>query len=376
MYILTILLSIACIILVIALARLCADIRSLCRQLEEIERGSHMELTALTRQNSLLQLCRYLNRILAARDQNHIQYERAEKQLKQNITNLAHDIRTPLTGASGYLQLARECDDAGKRDHYLSVAGRRLEELADMLEKLFLYTKLANEDFTFSDENRKQIQVLPLLSDCLLGFYTKFEEQNIEPEVRFESDGFRVLADEDALRRIFLNLLQNALIHGAGNLVITQQVIYNTQSTQKGNPCPKATSDKIMPRDKASDKSIPRDKASDKSIPRDKAPDKSMPWDEAPDKSMPWDKASGKSMPWETGIRGCLIFENSVSENSVPDPEQIFDLFYKADTARRKASSGLGLFIVKELMKRMGGDASAELEGSTLRIFLYFPFCA
>ena len=124
MHILPILLSIACITLAIILAGLCADIRSLCRQLEEIERGSHMELTAGTRQKSLLRLCRSLNRILAARDRSHIQYERAEKQLKQNITNLAHDIRTPLTGASGYLQLARECDDAGKRDHYLSVAGR------------------------------------------------------------------------------------------------------------------------------------------------------------------------------------------------------------------------------------------------------------
>lgn len=344
MYILTVLLSIACIILAIALARLCADILSLCRQLEEIERGSHMELTALTRHKSLLQLCRSLNRILAARDQNHIQYERAEKQLKQNITNLAHDIRTPLTGASGYLQLARECDDAGKREHYLSVTGRRLEELADMLEKLFLYTKLANEDFTFSNENMNRIQVLPLLSDCLLSLYTKFEELNMEPEVRFESEGFQVLADEDALRRIFLNLLQNALIHGAGNLVITQRIVYDVQNPQKENPCWKATSDKAMPWEKASDKAMPRKKASD-----------------------------DKAMPRETGTRGCLVFENSVSENSTPDPEQIFDLFYKADSARRKASSGLGLFIVRELMRRMGGEAAAELDGNALRIFLYFP---
>lgn len=323
MYILPILLSIACILLILALAGLCADIRSLCRQLEEIELGSHMELTALTRQKSLLQLCRSLNRILAARDQSHIQYERAEKQLKQNITNLAHDIRTPLTGASGYLQLARECSDTGKRDRYLSVAGRRLEELADMLEKLFLYTKLANEDFAFPDENRKQVQVLPLLSDCLLSLYTKFEEQNIEPEVRFESECFRVPADEDALRRIFLNLLQNALIHGAGDLVITQQVVYDVQNLQNEKPCLK-----IVP---------------------------------------------NKDLPRETGAYGCMIFENSVPENSTPDPEQIFDLFYKADTARGKASSGLGLFIVKELMRRMGGYAAAELMGNTLRIFLYFP---
>lgn len=308
MSVLLILSALACVLLTIAFARLCADIRSLCRQLEEIRHGSHMELTVGTRQKSLLALCRSLNHILAVRNQSRIQYERAEKQLKQNITNLAHDIRTPLTGASGYLQLARECADADKREHYLSTADRRLDELADMLEKLFLYTKLANEDFTLSNENRKRIQVLPLLSDCLLSLYTKFEEQKTEPEVHFESEGFQVLADEDALRRIFLNLLQNALLHGAGGLTITQRILYDSPNPQAA-PTP----------------------------------------------------------------HGCLSFENPVPEEIRLDPEQIFDLFYKADTARRKGSSGLGLFIVKELMKRMGGDAAAELDGNLLRIILHFP---
>ena len=58
---------------------------------------------------------------------------------------------------------------------------------------------------------------------------------------------------------------------------------------------------------------------------------------------------------------GCLIFENPVPEDITLDVNQIFDLFYKADTARRKGSSGLGMFIVRELMRRMGGDVDAEL---------------
>ena len=296
MYFLLILPAIACLFPAISLGRLCAAIRSVCRQLAGIERGSHMELTADTRQKPLLELCRSLNRIIAAKDRNHLRYERAEKQLKQNITNLAHDIRTPLTGASGYLQLARECEDAAKRDHYLSAADRRMAELTDMLDKLFLYTKLVNDNFTFPGENMKKLQVLPLLSDCLLSFYTEFEELKTSPEVRFDSEGFRVTADEDALRRIFMNLLQNALLHGAGGLTVTQ----------------KADS-------------------------------------------------------------GCLIFENPVPEDITLDVSQIFDLFYKADTARWKGSSGLGMFIVRELMRRMGGDVDAELDGNMLRIILRFP---
>ena len=69
----------------------------------------------------------------------------------------------------------------------------------------------------------------------------------------------------------------------------------------------------------------------------------------------------------------CLTFENRIAEGSAPDPKQIFDRFYKADFSRRKGSSGLGLFIVKELMHRMGGDAAAKLNGNLLQITLFFP---
>ena len=57
----------------------------------------------------------------------------------------------------------------------------------------------------------------------------------------------------------------------------------------------------------------------------------------------------------------------------MPDTDQIFDRFYKADSARRKGSSGLGMFIVKELMERMGGQSEAKLTGQRLTIRLDFP---
>lgn len=317
MYLLLALLTLFCLFLGISLARLCMDIRALCGQLEEIDRGSHIELTTATRWKSVLALCRNLNRILSARDQEQIRYARAEKQLKQNVTNLAHDIRTPLTGASGYLQMARECEDSEKRDRYLVTASRRLEELEDMLEKMFLYTKLTNREFSFPPENMKKIPALPLLDDCLLSFYTKFQERGICPDISFQSESFRVLADEDALRRIFLNLLQNVLIHGKEHS--TLRIIQHTT-----NP---SSSDHIPSQD-----------------------------------------GTPQSTPWA----GCLTFENPVPQGAKLHPELLFDLFYKGDTARRKGSSGLGLFIVKELMKRMGGDATADYDGETLRISLHF----
>ena len=266
------------------------ELRSLYRQLEEIEDGSQIELAVNSRQRPVLALCGILNTILSRKDRRHIQYERAEKRLKQNVAGLAHDIRTPLTGAIGYTQLAQECTDAAKRARYLQTVESRLAELEDMLEEMFLYTKVTSEDFQLSV---RKVPLLPLLGDCLLSQYTKFEKAGFSPEVSFSSEGACVWADEDALRRIFLNLIQNALIHGEGGLTILQ-------------------------------------------------------------------RADG------------MIFENPVSEDSRPNTGHMFDIFYKNDPARGKGSSGLGLFIVRELMRKMGGEAMAETAGNLLRIRLVF----
>lgn len=284
-------LSILCGWLLVQYTRSILEVRSIRRQLEEIERGSRMELGVYSRQREMLALCRKLNELGRQNMQGQIRYEKAQKQLKQNITALAHDIRTPLAGASGYVQLAGECRERGRQAYYLQAAEGRLKELGDMLEELFLFTKLSDTDF---EPDMRRLQVLPLLGDCLVGMYLQFEEKGISPEVRFDTEGFRVDADEEYLRRIFHNLIRNALLHGTGNLVITQQ-------------------------------------------------------------------------------EKRLTFENAVSETSRPDTEQIFEQFYKADSARRKGSSGLGLFIVKELMEKMGGGVKAELEQEKLRIILKFP---
>lgn len=284
-------LSILCGWLLVQYTRSILEVRSIRRQLEEIERGSRMELGVYSRQREMLALCRKLNELGRQNMQGQIRYEKAQKQLKQNITALAHDIRTPLAGASGYVQLAGECRERGRQAYYLQAAEGRLKELGDMLEELFLFTKLSDADF---EPDMRRLQVLPLLGGCLVGMYLQFEEKGISPEVRFDSEGFRVDADEEYLRRIFHNLIRNALLHGTGNLVITQQ-------------------------------------------------------------------------------EKRLTFENAVSETSRPDTEQIFEQFYKADSARRKGSSGLGLFIVKELMEKMGGGVKAELEQEKLRIILKFP---
>lgn len=208
------------VILLIRCIRCRMEIQSLSRQLDELAEGSGMEMFVSRKDKAFLEFCRKLNLVMKQNRQKEMQYAKAQKKLKQNISALAHDIRTPLTSAAGYLQMGADCKDEEKRGRYLEVSQRRLEELKDMLEELFLYTKLSSDEFELSVQS---VQVLPLLSECLVGMYRQFEEKGAQPAVEFEDESFRVMADEEGMARIFRNLIQNALLHGTDGITVKQK---------------------------------------------------------------------------------------------------------------------------------------------------------
>lgn len=219
MVILTVVLVLAAVFLLVRCVRYKMEIRSLCRQLDELARGSHMDLFVNRKDKTFVAFCSKLNQVMEQSRRKELQYNKAQQKLKQNISALAHDIRTPLTSAAGYLQMGSECPDGEKRLRYLTVSKKRLEELKDMLEELFLYTKLSSEEYQVV---QKPLQVLPVLSECLVGMYGQFEEKGVAPEVEFEEEGFRIMANEELLMRIFRNLIHNALLHGNGGITIRQ----------------------------------------------------------------------------------------------------------------------------------------------------------
>lgn len=196
------------------------EVRYLVRQLEHIEDGSHMKLTSRIRNKSFLLLYRRLNRIFAAHQTKEMEYLHSQKQLKQTISSIAHDIRTPLTGAAGYLQILSESTQDPKLERYEEIIGKRLEELKEMLEELFLYTKLTSPDFELECTN---IAVFPVLSDSMISMYHLFEEKGLSPIVDFQEEELYLTANQEALGRIFRNLINNALLHGGGSLVVSQR---------------------------------------------------------------------------------------------------------------------------------------------------------
>ena len=136
---------------------------------------------------------------------------RHQQEFQRDLSALSHDIRTPLMGAKGYLQLAGDEGDAAVRAGHLDAAARRIDATTELLDQLFAYTKSTDPDLSFE---MVSLALRPFVEEVLLSQYPAFEERGWEPAVTFEDDGVFVEADRDALARILSNLVVNALRHG------------------------------------------------------------------------------------------------------------------------------------------------------------------
>lgn len=193
-----------------------AQMLEMARTLEETPAGSNLRLTVRMSGAPARRLCRAVNARLESGRQLHTEMVRAQRELKYTMACISHDIRTPLAGAMGYLQLLDE--EPERREEYYGIVKKRLQELDILLEELFLYTRLLNGSAVPECE---ETAAFPPLCEVLAEFYPQLEAAGIQPELRFETEELRVWANRTALERIYRNLITNALRHGAGGLIIS-----------------------------------------------------------------------------------------------------------------------------------------------------------
>lgn len=152
--------------------------------------------------------------------QAHIEAVRHQQEFQRDLSALSHDIRTPLMGAKGYLQLARDEEDPGQRARHLDAAAARIDATTELLDQLFAYTKSTDPDLALKIE---PVALKPFVEEILLGQYPAFEERGWEPQVAFEDAAATLEADRDVLARILTNLVVNALRHGSSAPMISQR---------------------------------------------------------------------------------------------------------------------------------------------------------
>ena len=146
-----------------------------------------------------------------------LRYTSGDRELKEAITNISHDLRTPLTALCGYLELLETEDMTDNTRRYLDQIANRTEALKGLTEELFRYSVISS----VSELNCEQVNVGRVLEDTLISFLGAFEQKNITPNISLPDNAvFRTL-DKSALSRIFGNIIGNAIKYSSGDFAVT-----------------------------------------------------------------------------------------------------------------------------------------------------------
>ena len=169
------------------------------------------------RDRELRQLASALNQELRALRQERLRYQQGDKELKEAVVNISHDLRTPLTAISGYLQLLQGQDLPPDTRRYLEQIESRTESMKRLTEELFRYSVVVSEE----NLAREPVDLRRAVEEALLSFYGALEGRGIEPQVRLPETPVIRQLDPAAVNRVLGNILTNALKYSAGDLEVT-----------------------------------------------------------------------------------------------------------------------------------------------------------
>ena len=271
------------------------QVKDICRQLAFLmKHDSNMLIHREFGLGGIGMLSDRLNDLLELRRKEKRYYQEKETLIADTYTNLSHDIRTPLTSLDGYFQLMEECENVEEQRRYLNIIHERIHSLNEMLEELYMFTKLKNESYRLE---LTSCCINRILKETVFSYYDDWVRREIQPDIQITEEQLYIDGNKQGLSRIIQNVIKNGLDHGEKKIRI---VLKREQN------------------------------------------------------------------------RAVLRISNQVIASEQIDIEHVFDRFYKADAARSKTSTGLGLSIAREFVRRMNGEIGAKIEENEFIVEMSF----
>lgn len=209
-WLIIVILSILLVVCISMLLLLYWDIRRITSQLKDINEnfGTNELIRTNTHSRGLLRFITNINQLIHLFKQDQQHKQRREEALKQEITNLSHDLRTPLTSIKGFSELMADpsLSDAEKKE-FLAIIQKKIDHLTMMVDQFYELSQIESSDQKFSIQ---QVSLNQLVVDTMLLFYHDFEKNKLQIEID-ETAVPPILADEKAVHRIISNIVQNAL---------------------------------------------------------------------------------------------------------------------------------------------------------------------
>lgn len=271
------------------------QVKDICRQLAFLmKHDSNMLIHREFGLGGIGMLSDRLNDLLELRRKEKRYYQEKETLIADTYTNLSHDIRTPLTSLDGYFQLMEACENVEEQRRYLNIIHERIHSLNEMLEELFMFTKLKNESYRLE---LTSCCINRILKETVFSYYDDWVRREIQPDIQITEEQLYIAGNKQGLSRIIQNVIKNGLDHGEKKI----RIVLKREQNQ-----------------------------------------------------------------------AVLRISNQVIASEQIDIEHVFDRFYKADAARSKTSTGLGLSIAREFVRRMNGEIGAKIEENEFIVEMSF----
>ena len=175
-----------------------------------VDSDSEEKVMVFTNSRAMQELCAQINRLLDRRQRMLADYRRSEISSKKMLSNISHDIMTPLTVILGYLEIIRL--NGGEQRELIDKVEARAKAVSDLVEQFFTLAKLEAGDMEIA---LSKTELCELCREVVLDFYEILSGKDYEVEVEIPEKTVYVQGNRDAIRRILNNLISNSLRYGS-----------------------------------------------------------------------------------------------------------------------------------------------------------------
>jgi len=184
---------------------------------EYLKTDTNSIITVSSRDKQVRRLVTELNKELKLLREEHHRFVQGDMELKNAVTNISHDLRTPLTAICGYLDMLKSEDKSPEAERYLEIISGRAESMKQLTEELFRYSVIMTSE---SEPKQEQVIVNDVLEESIAGYYSILSEKKISPEIDITYKKVIRILDRSALARVFSNLINNAVKYSDGDLSV------------------------------------------------------------------------------------------------------------------------------------------------------------
>ena len=183
---------------------------------EKLATDTNTVITISSNDKHMKMLAHELNRELKTLRKQKLNYQNGDKELKDAVTNISHDLRTPLTAICGYMDFLEMEETSENVSRYLGFIQNRIETMKQLTEELFRYSVILSTE----DMELEVVHINAVLEESIAGFYAVLTKRGIEPVIRITEQRMERMLNKAALSRVFSNILNNALKYSDGDLEI------------------------------------------------------------------------------------------------------------------------------------------------------------